>query len=64
MKGVCGRLLEIDLSSGKTKDHAVSDDMVAKYMGGRGLGARLLFDMLPPETHPLSPNSRSWVMTG
>jgi aldehyde:ferredoxin oxidoreductase len=64
MKGVCGRLLEIDLSSGKTKDHAVSDDMVAKYMGGRGLGARLLFDMLPPETHPLSPQNVLFFLTG
>ena len=64
MKGVCGRLLEIDLSSGKRKDHVVSDDMVAKYMGGRGLGARLLFDMLSPGTHPLSPQNILFFLTG
>jgi aldehyde:ferredoxin oxidoreductase len=64
MKGVCGRLLEIDLSNGKTKDRAVSDDMVAKYMGGRGLGARLLFDMLPAKTRPLSPQNVLFFLTG
>ena len=64
MKGVCARLLEIDLSNGKTKDRAVSDEMVAKYMGGRGLGARLLFDMLPAKTRPLSPQNVLLFLTG
>ena len=64
MKGVCGRLLEINLSNGKTKERAVSDDMVAKYMGGRGLGARLLFDMLPAKTRPLSPQNVLFFLTG
>ena len=64
MQGVCGRLLEIDLSNGKTKDRTVSDDMVAKYMGGRGLGARLLFDMLPAKTRPLSPQNVLFFLTG
>ena len=64
MKGVCGRLLDIDLSSGKTKDHAVSADMVTKYIGGRGLGARLLLDMLPAETRPLSPQNILFFLTG
>jgi aldehyde:ferredoxin oxidoreductase len=64
MKGVCGRLLEIDLSNGKTKDRAVSDDMFAKYLGGRGLGARLLFDMLPAKTRPLSPQNVLFFLTG
>jgi aldehyde:ferredoxin oxidoreductase len=64
MKGVCGRLLEIDLRNGKTKDHAVSDDLVGKYIGGRGLGARLLFDMLPAKTRPLSPQNILFFLTG
>ena len=64
MKGVCGRLLEIDLRNGKTKDHPVSDDLVGKYIGGRGLGARLLFDMLPAKTRPLSPQNILFFLTG
>ena len=64
MKGVCGRLLEIDLSNGKTNDHAVSDEVFEKYLGGRGLGARLLFDMLPPKTRPLSPQNVLFFLTG
>jgi len=56
MKGVWGRLLEIHLSSGKTKERVIPDDMLEGYLGGRGLGARLLFDMLPAGTEPLSPD--------
>ena len=64
MKGVCGRLLEIDLSKGKTKDRAISEEMFEKYLGGRGLGARLLFDMLPARTDPLSPENILFFLTG
>ena len=64
MKGICGRLLEVDLTSGKTKDLPVSEDLFRKYLGGRGLGARLLFDLLPPKTDPLSPENVILFMTG
>ncbi len=64
MKGVRGRLLDIDLSSGKTKEHVISDDMLEGYLGGRGLGARLLFDMLPAGTESLSPENVLFFLTG
>ena len=37
MKGFCGKLLEIDLSTGKKKDTAIADEIVEKYLGGSGL---------------------------
>jgi len=64
MKGACGRLLDIDLNNGKTEDHSVSDALVEKYIGGRGMGARLLFDMLPAGTRPLSPQNILFFLTG
>ncbi len=64
MKGVCGKLLEIDLTQGKTRDLPIPDEMLEKYLGGRGLGARLLFDILPAETDPLSPENVLIFLTG
>ncbi len=64
MKGVCGRLLEIDLTRGKTKNLSIPDEMFEKYLGGRGLGARLLFDALPAKTDPLSPENLLFFLTG
>lgn len=64
MKGICGKLLELDLTSAKTRDIQVSDEMVGKYLGGRGLGARLLLDLLPAKTDPLSPENVLIFLTG
>ena len=46
-------MLDIDLTSGKTKEIGISDETARRYRGGRGLGARLLFDLLPVKTDPL-----------
>jgi aldehyde:ferredoxin oxidoreductase len=64
MKGICGKLLEIDLTSGKTRTTTVSVEMVENYIGGRGLGARLLYDILPAKTDPLSPENVLIFLTG
>src|SRR5512145_1008170 len=64
MEGTCGRLLDIDLSSGKTKEIVISEAIARKYIGGRGLGARLLYDLLPPKTDPLSPENILIFLTG
>jgi aldehyde:ferredoxin oxidoreductase len=64
MKGTCGKLLDIDLGSGKTKELVISDAVAGKYVGGRGLGARLLYDLLPPKTDPLSPENILIFLTG
>ena len=64
MEGTCGKLLDIDLGSGKTKEMAISEAMAKKYVGGRGLGARLLYDLLPPKTDPLSPENILIFLTG
>ena len=64
MKGICGKLLEIDLTSGKTRTTTVSFEMVEKYIGGRGLGARMLYDILPAKTDPLSPENVLIFLTG
>jgi aldehyde:ferredoxin oxidoreductase len=64
MKGIFGKVLEIDLSSGKTKMITLKDEMFEKYLGGRGLGIRLLYDMLPPKTDPFSSDNLLFFLTG
>src|SRR5512136_3409782 len=64
MKGICGKLLEIDLTSGKSKALPVKQELYEKYLGGRGLGIRLLYDMLPSKTDPLSTENLLFFLTG
>jgi aldehyde:ferredoxin oxidoreductase len=49
-------LLEIDLSSGEKKIVDVTEE-VRQYVGGRGLGAKFLWDQVPEGTDPLSPSN-------
>lgn len=64
MKGISRRLLEVDLTSGVTRDHDLPEEIYRKYLGGRGLGARLLFDKLPAKIDPLSPGNLLLFLTG
>ncbi len=48
------KLLEIDLGTGKTKSKAIEKEIASKYIGGRGIGVKLLYDMLSPNIDPLS----------
>jgi aldehyde:ferredoxin oxidoreductase len=64
MKGVHGKLLEVDLGPGTTRDLPIPEETFRQYLGGRGLGARLLYDMLPAKTDPLSPDNLLFFLTG
>jgi aldehyde:ferredoxin oxidoreductase len=55
--GVHGKILEVDLSSGKIDTIPLEVSQVADYIGGRGLGARLLYDRINPGCEALSPDN-------
>lgn len=44
MKGWFGRLLNVDLTSGKVWVESLPQDLLQHYLGGRGLGVRLMRD--------------------
>ncbi len=59
-----GKILDIDLSSGKVKTTEIKDDVLRKFIGGAGLAAKLFFDRVPPDTEPLSANNVLFLMAG
>ncbi|MCL2563724.1 MAG: aldehyde ferredoxin oxidoreductase family protein [Oscillospiraceae bacterium] len=54
----------IDLSTGTVKDYPISKELFTQYMGGKILGAKLLYDLLPAGTDPLAPESIVIINTG
>ena len=48
MKGYTGNVLFVDLTHKKTRVDKLNQEYVRLYIGGRGLGARYLFDYLEP----------------
>lgn len=57
-KGYAGKILRVDLTTGTFKDEALRDDLVENYLGGEGLGARMLWEELSPGVEPLSPDNK------
>jgi aldehyde:ferredoxin oxidoreductase len=49
-------LLEINLTTGEKQVHDVTSEM-RKYIGGRGLGAKLMWDRVPKQADPLGPEN-------
>lgn len=62
--GYMGKYVELDLSSGLVREHVVPDEILEKYLGNKGVGTRLLYDMLPAGTDPLSPDNIIIFNTG
>lgn len=57
MKGWIGKILWVDLSSGKTQVQAYDGNFAHNYVGGRGFAARILWDHVPAGTDPFSPQN-------
>ncbi len=64
MNGYAGHVLFVDLTTRKTKSEETNWSWAAKYIGGKGLGARYLYDLLKPRVDSLSPENVLIFMTG
>lgn len=62
--GYMGKILDIDLDRNKVSLYEVSDETRRKYLGGKGLAARILYDTVEKGVDPLSPKNVFIVMTG
>jgi aldehyde:ferredoxin oxidoreductase len=59
-----GKILDIDLSSGKISTTTVEDDVVRKYIGGSGMAAKLFLDRVSPDVDPMSNDNVLFLMGG
>ena len=57
-------LLRVDLSDGTVKSERVPERWRRRYVGGKGLGARYLYEELDPGTDPLGPENALLFMHG
>ena len=62
--GYVGKIAWVDLSKGEVKVKDVEPDWALKYLGGRGWGARIVWDLVPPDADPLGPDNVLVVATG
>ena len=55
--GYMGTILKINLSTKEVKKEKLDQELAKKYIGGSGMGAKLLFDMVDENTDPLGPEN-------
>jgi len=62
--GYWGKALFVDLSTGDTAVHALPEGVYRRYLGGYGLGARLLYEHVPADADPLGPDNAIAFLPG
>lgn len=58
MNGWTGKLLRIDLTSGKVTIEDIDPALSRDYLGARGLGTKYMYDEVDPNVDPLSPANK------
>ena len=64
MHGYMGKILRVNLTRQEINDEQLSEDVARKYIGGRGLGAKILFEELKPGVDSLGPENKMVIATG
>jgi aldehyde:ferredoxin oxidoreductase len=62
--GYAGKVLEIDLSTGKIENGSIKEEDRMNFIGGSGLAAKIFFDSFNPRVDPLSSENPLILMTG
>ena len=63
LEGYAGRILRIDLTAGSSGTEAVTEEFAGKWVGGRGFGAKILYDEVRG-VEPLSDANKVIIATG
>ncbi len=64
MHGIYGRYLEVDLTKGELREREIPARWYELHLGGRGIAARLLLELVPPDVDPLGPENVLIFATG
>jgi aldehyde:ferredoxin oxidoreductase len=64
VKGYAGKILRVDLTEGKTWDWVPDEETLRLYLGGTGIGAKILYDEVPPDADWSDPVNRMTIASG
>lgn len=62
--GYAGKMLFVDLTKGTTEVKELAEDTAMRFIGGYGIGARVLYDVMRPGVDPLGPANVLGFVTG
>lgn len=59
-----GKILRVDLTSGAIETEDFGHEFIDLFIGGRGVGSKILYSEVPPEIDPYDPANRMIFSTG
>jgi len=59
-----GKLLRVNLTTGKVSSEEIPENIRKEYIGGRGFGIKYFYDEVAPGTDPLSPENKLMILSG
>jgi aldehyde:ferredoxin oxidoreductase len=62
--GYAGKLLFVNLANGAIEEKPLSEEIAARFVGGYGIGARILYEMMKKGADPLGPESVLGFVSG
>ena len=62
--GYMGKIMNVKLTDGTLAEETLSEDLCRDYIGGYGIGARLLYERIPAGADPLGPENIMGFLTG
>jgi aldehyde:ferredoxin oxidoreductase len=62
--GYAGKYLRVNLTSGEIQSLQLPIEWAQNYLGGNGMGTKILWDEVPPQVDPLGPENKLILATG
>jgi aldehyde:ferredoxin oxidoreductase len=63
-RGYMGKVLFVDLSKNELRDETLDEKLCRQFIGGYGIGARILFSRQKAGVDPLGPDNTFGILTG
>ncbi len=63
-RGYMGKMLMVDLSRNELRDEVLDEKLCRQFIGGYGIGARILFSRQKARVDPLGPDSTLGILSG
>ncbi|MBA7469988.1 hypothetical protein GH157_02745 [archaeon] len=64
IKGYAGKFLRVDMSEGKLSDEVFDEATLRKYLGGTGIGCKIMYEEVPPDADWSDPVNRVTIGSG